>query len=72
MKNCTIGKVCGWTDDYTVQLEILSVGGKRLLLAEETKQLPGRSRGIHSQAPAVCEKSLFYLFRFTQPMDNNN
>jgi len=37
----------------------------------QQKQLPAKGHMTLSQVPAVCEKNIFHLFRFTQPVENN-
>ena len=60
------------TDNPEYQLEFFGlVGGKRSVMATQQKQLPAKGHMTCSQAPVVCEKNIFQLFRFTQPVENN-
>ena len=38
-------------------------------MADQQKQLPALGHLTSSQAPAMCEKNIVHLFRFTQPME---
>ena len=44
---------------------------KKWVIPDNKKQLPAKGHMTPSQAPAVCEKNIFHLFCFTQPVENN-
>ena len=40
-------------------------------MADAKKQLPTlRSHDLYPRLPAVCEKNIFHLIRYTQPVEN--
>ncbi len=45
--------------------------GKGQQWRTQQKQLPAKCHMTLSQVPAMCEKNIFHLFRFTQPVENN-
>ena len=52
-------------------LKSLGVWAGKSAMADATKTTACPiSRVIYIQAPAVCEKNIFHLFHFTQPVKN--
>ena len=62
-------KVQGLYIILVLRKNVKSLGGWAMANATETTFHP-TGHMTHTQAPAACEKNIFHLFRFTQPVNN--